>query len=1278
MFRSLRFKIVVVLVLINIISFTTMSLINLQISNKQLDKQLIYQSLSNLKITVGNLNTMLSLRMKEAELLSRSVPLRMKSTGERLVYLKFGVPTTNLITLHIGIADKSGTMRMTDNTTLQVNQIEAYRNALKGITSYSDPVLDSDGNPVLWLMVPQYGSYNDVEGVIGYALDSYRMFSDTLSVEQNGYKDSDIVLIDRSTNLLQFKDRSLILKRNYVKDSPSLLDFGNQIRNSEEGFGEALVNTRVLKLFYVKVPGHEWYAVFTVAKKEFEAPLRHSLWINMALVALTEIILGSILYVLTERSILSRLKQAVAVTQKVAAGNFYTQQLSVQSKDEMGLLASSINGMIDNLQDLFEPYQAFLIHNKYAMIVTDSRFVITSYNKRAEEMLGYGENEVIGRKSLLLWHDQEQLQVRAKFYTDKLKRTVTPDESVLFVLSHQGYLPDWEWTWINREGSRMLVNLNPSVMRHPNGTIKGYVLIARDISEIKKAVETNTRLLEIMESAHDMIASFDMRGHIFYLNNAGHTFLGIGALNEQNNRLSQYMPIPTTVRFADGLTEAQRHGYWQSETEFIAANGEVQMASITVVAHITEDGRDTFFSTIVRDISNQKEIQRQLVKAKDEADEANEAKSSFLARMSHEIRTPLNGIIGLTYLLQRSELTDIQEDYIRQVSDSSQNLLRILNHILDFSKLEADKLSLERVPFRLEESMHRLSGTFAVLLGPKPVDFIIHVDPEVPEELIGDPTRLEQVLLNLGSNAIKFTNYGLIELTIILKKLAKGQACLRFNVKDTGIGMTDQQRTQLFMPFVQADEKTSRKYGGTGLGLVISHTLVERMGGKITVESNYQVGSTFTFDLSFEVGQDRPLSSRNENLGLHVLVLEDHPQVAGHWFSLLSSMGCYVVTLSAWEQAKPLFDERRWDLFIIDMEAGDMHGEETWTAWKRELDARGIKVVSSTTLLGRDALQHLPDHLKPVSVLVKPASSLQIRQALQVINNSTQSSSTQTLNNAKIATPVLSTYTAVPAAAASDENSTSTRLRILIVDDQVINRLVAQQLLEQHGFEAITVESGSEALRVLKQSTVNLVLMDLHMPDLDGCETTKLIRGQYDANKLPVIALTADMTEEMHIKCLASGMNDIITKPIQPELLFSVLARWLPTNQVSPFVSHSAIEEAWPDTPGLNVQLALHRLDGKSKLYLQLLDKFLQQYSNGENILNRFLEDGDLDSAIRFVHSISGAAGHLGATAIQQAATAAERTLIESEFSAEALKELGIALQETLSTIQYLILQKRS
>jgi len=1268
MFRSLRFKVAAALILINSFSFVAMSFIIYETSNKQMNQQLVRHSLSNLSNTVTNLSAMLSLRLKEAELISRSIPMRLHLTEEKLSYLKSAVLRTSLPARHVGLASvSSGTMTLANGDLINVADIPAYKEAVQGRSTFSEMSLDPKGHPILWLMVPYYDLDSRLVGVIGFALDSPQMFANHLDLSSDDYQDSATVLIDRDTNLLYYRDTSLILKRNYITDEPAIRDFANQLQNSEQGYGESMLFGRVMKMFYVKVPKTDWYAVYSVSKNEFDAPLRGSLWLNIGLVAATQFLLSLVLYAVTNRSILKRLKQVVAVTQKVAAGDFYPRPLTVHSRDEMGMLADSVNGMIENLQELFEPYQAFIRHNQYAMIVTDSRFVITSFNSRAEEMLGYEEREVIGRKSLLLWHDQEQLHERANYYSNKLQVRVSSDESVLFLMPRKGFLPDWEWTWIGKDGSRLLVSLNTSVIRNPDGTAKGYVLIARDVSEIKQAVATNARLFEIMDSAHDMIASFDMRGQIFYLNKAGLSFLDIAALNEGSNRLNQYMTIPMTVRFADGLSEARLHGYWQGEIDFTTAGGHIQTTSITVVAHRKNDDKEIFYSTIVRDISQQKEIQQQLLRAKEEADRANEAKSSFLARMSHEIRTPLNGIIGLTHLLQRLEHTELQGDYLKQISVSSDNLLRLLNDILDYSKLEADKLTIENVPFQPDELLQILSGLFSVLIGPKPVDFIVHADPRIPDWLIGDPTRLKQILMNLGSNAIKFTNIGLIELCVAVVEESDRVAKLKFTVKDTGIGMTEDQRERLFKPFVQADEKTSRKYGGTGLGLVISHTLVERMGGSIAVSSQYQVGSEFSFELAFPVCSDRPSAPKLQFPGLKVIVLEDQDRVAEHWVALLTSLGCETVALASWREAKLLLQESRWDAIVVDMECGDMHGEETWKEWKEELDAAGVKAVSSTTLSGRDALYQLPDIYRPEAVLVKPSSALLVRQALQVVSCSSRSDS----GNAR--SP--STEAASPESA----KDTNVRPRIWVVDDQAINRMVVKQLLDSQGYETLLLESGTEAVDLIDagQAQADMILMDLHMPDMDGIEATIRIRKHYGKEILPIIAVTADVTSAMHARCREAGMNAIVTKPIEPEVLYDRIGEWLHRGTGERPASLPGLDR-WPDFPELEASVALQRIGGKEELYMKLLEKFIEQYSEFHDQLKRLIDDGNKNDAIRLAHSLSGSAGHLGAKAIQEAAATLESAIRLEHQVEETEERLGRSLDAGLNTMRKLLRQKRS
>ncbi|MFB9274530.1 response regulator [Cohnella cellulosilytica] len=1278
MFQSLRFKIVAVLVILNSVSFLAISLINYGTFNKRMDDQLIRHSLSSLNSTAVHLSELLSLHLKEAERISRSVPLRLQTAEERLAYLRSASPQIDLPIRQIGFASLWGSMTLANGETFRVSGIPAYDSALQGSGAYAAMMLDSTGYPVLWQMVPYYGLDNRLTGVIGFALDAPALLSGQLDAHSDDYRDSSMILIDRETNLLYYKDTSLILKRNYLTDEPAVADFAKRLQNSDQGYGESMLFGRVLKMFYVKVPNTDWYAVYSVSKQEFEAPLRRSLWLNVALIAATVLVLGLFMYGVIQRSILGRLKQVVAVTQRVAAGNFYPRPLAVESRDEMGVLADSVNGMIDNLQELFEPYQAFIRHNQYAMIVTDAHFVITSFNQRATDMLGYRPHEVVGRKSLLLWHDPAQLQERAAYYSDKLQSRVDPDESVLFLPPRKGFLPNWEWTWVSRIGLRFPVSLNTSVIRHPDGTPKGYVLIARDVSEIKQAVATNTRLFAIMDSAHDMIASFDKRGQIFYLNKAGLALLDIESLSESNRHLNKYMSIPMTVRFAEGLSEARTHGYWQDEIDFTTAKGLIQRTSITVVAHQAHDDKEIYYSTIVRDISQLKEIQSQLLSAKEEADRANEAKSSFLARMSHEIRTPLNGIIGLTHLLQRLELTELQASYLDQISVSSDNLLRLLNDILDYSKLEADKLTIENVPFEPEELLHKLSGLFAVLIGPKPVDFIIRSDSRIPDWLIGDPTRLKQILLNLGSNAIKFTNIGLIELSVTAGEVDDRSARLKFSVKDTGIGMTEDQRKRLFKPFVQADEKTSRKYGGTGLGLVISHTLVERMGGALSVASQYQVGSEFSFELSFSVCADRPSADHPQFPGLKLLVLEDENRVAEHWRVLLTSLECETVALSSWRQAQALMKESRWDAIVIDLECGDMHGEETWTAWKTELDAAGVKAIASTTLSGRDALYRLADAYRPEAVLVKPSTPLQVRQALLVITSSSP----------RTAGPLPSP--SAEAAAALETNAAGSAdvcPRIWVVDDQEINRIVIQQLLGSQGYTTFMLESGTEAVARIEsgEAGVDLILMDLHMPDMDGIEATVRIRKRFGQERLPIVAVTADATPEMHARCREAGMNAIVTKPIEPVVLYACIRQWLPSLGPAPAApapaeaeSEAGAAASWPNFPELQAAAALQRIGGKAHLYVKLLEKFVAQYADFRHRLEQLLESGETNDAIRLSHSLSGSAGHLGAAAIQEAAAALERSLRSDERVPEALERLYRSLEAGMNAIHRLLESKRS
>lgn len=768
--------------------------------------------------------------------------------------------------------------------------------------------------------------------------------------------------------------------------------------------------------------------------------------------------------------------------------------------------------------------------------------------------------------------------------------------------------------------------------------------------------EMNSRLLAITESAHDMIATFDLRGKILYLNRAGYEFLGIRTLGEKNGYLERYMSVPTTLRLVAGLRIAQEQGYWQDESEWIKEDGTVLTTSQTVVAHQPEGAEEPYFSTIVRDITERKEIERQLWLAKQAADEANEAKSAFLARMSHEIRTPLNGIIGLTHLLQRTELSDIQRDYLRQITVSSNGLLHILNDLLDYSKLEADKLSIETVPFRLEEVLERLSRTFAVLLGAKPVDLMLRIAPGVPDVLYGDPSRLEQILLNLVNNAIKFTDEGFISLEISLVHAYESAAALRFAVADSGVGMSPQEQARLFKPFSQASEGANRS-GGTGLGLVISSSLIQRMGGtRIQVDSRFGEGSTFSFQIPFGTqgsgsSLENPLPYR-----LNVLVLEDGARMRDYWLQTLAEMGCTVETAENWAAAEHKLNTETWDAWIVDMENGDMHGEETWETWKRVADAKGTAIFCSTTLRGRDMLMAMEEDLRPAGVLIKPTVPMQIRHALLALCQRTE---------------------AADSAASREPERTSLRLNgtVLVVEDNEISRTVTARLVEELGLVACEASDGTQARHVLESRPVQLVLMDLQMPGMDGLETTRAIHGDERFSSLPVIALTGEDIELWRQRCLDAGMIDLLRKPVSPENLKAVLSRWLPTavSVPSPSDSHAA----WPDTDALDIPLALHRLGGKTALYLQLLDRFRQEYADLTKQLRDYADSDDSSVPQRLLHSFRGAAAHLGAIPVAREALLLEEAYRKSQPTEEALGTLDVRLNALIDTIDSILRQKR-
>ncbi|CAM4356785.1 response regulator [Paenibacillus tarimensis] len=1248
MFRSIRSKVTAVVLLSTVLAMCSAGLANYYLARYKLTEQLESNSLSAVMDTARSLSNYLELQLVKGETIGRTDVIRHGTLEEKLAYLNAELKQDREAMVSAGIAQANGTLRLTDGNTRQLGPSSRFLKALGGIPSINDPVFDETGRYVINLYIPVKSASGQVNTLLFFSLDAKKLFGQQLQ-PINPQDPRRVILVDQDANVLYHSNPEFIRKRNYYNEYAA--DALQIKRQFAEPYGIVDLNLGyATKTFYSQIPGSSWLLAYSFTTEDFYLPLHGLFWTTLLAAAVSGVILFIIVYWTFHRFIMQRVRQIVTATDKVARGNFTLPAIEIQTMDELGQLAHSVNGMARSLRGMFEPFETFIHRNHYAMIVTDADYRISLFNSRAEEMLGYKAEAVVNRETPMLWLDPQELARRLDESRNLTDEELTP--GAFFARIADQSPEEEEWTWIASDGRRIPVHVNVTEMTHPDGQTKGFVIVARDVTAYKETIVSRDQMLSIVDSAHDFIACLHADGAMFFINDAGMRFLGIEELTDWNRNLKQYISPESGCDLEEAFQSADRDGYWEHEVEYLSADGSVATMSQSLVVQQTEG--EPYYFTIIRDMSEQKRFQQQLL-------EANQAKSMFLARMSHEIRTPLNGIIGLSHLMQRTPLTVTQRDYMQNIMESSDSLLRIINDILDFSKVEADQLSLSAAPFSLQQTIRRICGSASVLLGYKPVDILIDISPDLPAALVGDESRLNQVLMNLLSNAIKFTDQGTIRLGVSVTGHKEASVLLTFTVTDTGIGISEEQLQHLFQPFMQIDGSTSRKYGGTGLGLAITRQLVDRMGGELTVISRLDVGSEFRFTLPFGTAPDTT-EMRLNRTGLDVLVVEDNAEARDNLASTAAGCSGRVMTANSWSEAfHKLRDSSPPDVLLLDMEAEDMFGEDTWFNMRRLTRQLKVSTVLYTSLNGRHAIEQLDEHWKPDAVLVKPLSPLALHQVLLTIEE-------RRLNGE--ADIPLSDH-AVPKLANAETR------HILVVEDNLINQMVTRQLLEERGLRVTVAADGYEALELLKTELFDLTFMDMHMPGLDGIETARRIRALAEFDRMPIIALTADTTWEGREACLKSGMNDVLTKPLQPEILIQVVSRWLPGDglpseevtldqasagkhhQMSPrFLNIQA------DPAIFNPAAALQLLDGKEELLLQLLASFRQQYSDASDRIESHLELQDLATARRLAHSLRGAAGSLAAGAVYRTAGRLE-TVIERQdtiFFPQLIQELRVDL----------------
>ena len=920
--------------------------------------------------------------------------------------------------------------------------------------------------------------------------------------------------------------------------------------------------------------------------------------------------------------------------------------------------------------------------SEVSIIATDLNGVIKLFNKGAERMLGYSADEVVGKVTPVGFHDGIEIDKQRIEIFEETGATVSDSLGVLSYRALKGNFESKEWTYIHKNGSTRPVSLVITPMKNGENNIVGYLGMAMDITEQKSnqqaLIYARDQLLMAAEVAQLGIWNWNISDDTLEWNDLMFDIYQYPLSKKKNGVVyedwrSRVHPddINTAEKELKNAVEGSSH--FDLVFRIILPDNSIRYISASASLQEGPDGKMTKITGINRDITKEYELETWLRKAKDEAIAANVAKSNFLANMSHEIRTPMNAILGMLHLVKRTSLTNQQVDYISKAQTSAKSLLSLINDVLDFSKVDADKIELEKAPFEVEALLCELSTVLSGSSLGKNVELIFDIDKDIPAFLVGDKLRLLQILINLVSNALKFTLEGSVVLTIQSQPSESGIAKLTVSVQDTGIGIAKDKINSIFDVFSQAESSTARRFGGSGLGLVICRRFVELMGGELDVESELGKGSRFYFTVDFPVADVQPVLPLNNtsNKPLRILIVDENAATQVILTRMAFGLGWSSKKTESLREAVTLLRESivsgdRYDVILLDTKISGFKGQDSINQLNSTFHDQGE--APKIILLSNVMSDQLDNEFEFVAgYLLKPTTLSQLSETVYQSILDYNATASDRLSNGY-------------------DGGNLIGVKILLVEDNAFNRQVATELLAIEGAVVTVEEGGLEgAATVLNQDvgTFDLVLMDMQMPDVDGLEATKQIRKDARFASLPIIAMTANVSESDRQACLEAGMNDHIGKPLDIDKMVACILKYTKKSDMDVTSDNVEVALSEKNTPLVDlgdyedVESILGRFGGSLELYNSVIEGFNLESEDLLAKIDQSARTRDRVAISENLHTLKGASLTIGLQRFANQISILEKMLktaedneqVEECLSSIDSAELRTKLQEEMTFI---------